>query len=122
LNEQQLGAMRQTVVERYYTLANSVNKFIARPTPAVLDQFSTQGLFGITGVDVMSTIFYIFSQFSAKKLCVFLENQCYDQVYLHITGSILSKNDNFCFRVEKPVPKFKSFFLSSVTVLRKLKD
>jgi hypothetical protein len=31
------------------------------------------------GVDVMITIFCDFWQFSAKKIGVFLKNQCYDQ-------------------------------------------
>jgi hypothetical protein len=35
---------------------------------------------GLTpGVDVMITILCDFLQFSAKKICVFLKNQCYDQ-------------------------------------------
>jgi hypothetical protein len=32
-----------------------------------------------SGVDVMITVFFVFCQFSAKKIGVFLKNQCYDQ-------------------------------------------
>jgi hypothetical protein len=34
------------------------------------------------GVDVMITIFCDFCQFSAKKIGVFLKNQCYDNNFL----------------------------------------
>jgi hypothetical protein len=33
------------------------------------------------GADVMITIFCDFGQFSAKKIGVFLKNQCYDQIF-----------------------------------------
>jgi hypothetical protein len=46
------------------------------------------------GVDVMITIFCDFWQFSAKKIGVFLKNQCYDQLFSKI-GSFWDKNANF---------------------------
>jgi hypothetical protein len=34
-----------------------------------------------TGADVMITIFGDFGLFSAKKLALFLKNQCYDEIF-----------------------------------------
>jgi hypothetical protein len=46
------------------------------------------------GADVMITIFRDFCQFSAKKIGVFLKNNCYDKIFAKIS-CILSKNANF---------------------------
>jgi hypothetical protein len=46
------------------------------------------------GVDVMITIFYDFSQFSAKKIGVFLKYECYDQVIIKC-GFVLSQKRQF---------------------------
>jgi hypothetical protein len=43
------------------------------------------------GVDVMITIFCDFCQFSAKKLCVFLKNQCYAQIFAKNSSSLSKK-------------------------------
>jgi Holliday junction resolvasome RuvABC DNA-binding subunit len=48
----------------------------------------------VPGVDVMITIFCDFSQFSAKKIGVFLKYQCNDQIILKF-GFVLSQKRHF---------------------------
>jgi hypothetical protein len=56
--------------------------------------------FAPSGVDVMITIFCDFRQFSAKKIGVFLKNQCYDQLFFKIW---------LCFETKTPI-FFAEFF------------
>jgi hypothetical protein len=48
------------------------------------------------GVDVMITIFCDFRQFSAKKIGVFLKNQCYDQFFSKFSFVLSQKRQYFC--------------------------
>jgi hypothetical protein len=47
-----------------------------------------------TGIAVMITIFCDFRQFSAKKIGVFLKNQCYDQNFAYFSF-VLSQKGHF---------------------------
>jgi hypothetical protein len=75
--------------------ATDLNNFaFNRKAPKALSELTTKQLSEITerrcltfslkfrtGVDIMITIFCDFRQFSAKKLALFLKNQCYDQTF-----------------------------------------
>jgi hypothetical protein len=50
------------------------------------------------GVDVMVAIFCDFWQFSAKKIGVFLKNQCYDQLFSKFSF-VLSQKHQFFRRI-----------------------
>jgi hypothetical protein len=54
-----------------------------------------QSPIGRNGVDVMITIFCDFSQFSAKKIGVFLKFQCYDQLFSKFSFVLSQKRQFF---------------------------
>jgi hypothetical protein len=60
---------------------------------------------GNPGVDVMITIFCDFWQFSAKKIGVFLKNQCYDQIFAKTSCSLSKKTPIFSLNVSAKIFK-----------------
>jgi hypothetical protein len=62
----------------------------------------------VSGADVMITIFCYFSQFSAKKIGVFLKNQCHDQNFAFF-AFVLSQKRHFFAK------KFRKYFLKIIT-------
>jgi hypothetical protein len=51
------------------------------------------------GVDVMITVFGDFSQFSAKKIGVFLKYQCYDQLFSKFSFVLNQKRQFFFAKI-----------------------
>jgi hypothetical protein len=55
------------------------------------------------GVDVMIAIFCDFRQFSAKKIGVFLKNQCYDQNFAGFTFVLSQKTPIFSLNLSAKI-------------------